>query len=585
MNVLLTGAFGNVGLRVLEALVERGHHVRAFDLRTPAAEKAARAYAGRAEIVWGDLRNAGEVAAAVAGQDVVVHLAFVIPRLSATGVNSEDQPEWARAINVGGTRHLLDAMKAQPAPPRMLFTSSLHIYGRTAHLPPPRRVTDVPQPIEHYAKHKVECEAMIRASGLEWAIFRLGAALPVRLIMDPGIFDVALDNRIEFVHSRDVALAIANALETDEVWGQVWHIGGGPRCQLYQRELVERVLGTVGIGMLPERVFPSTPYPVDWLDTTDSQRVLNYQQHTLDDYLADLRARLGPLRGLVRVFRPFVRTWLLRKSPLAWDGAKPGGQRVAVITGASSGIGAATALELARQGFAVCLVARSAERLQQVAGEIAAAGGQAHVIQADLAEEAERDRVFAEVMACYQRVDLLVNSAGALWYGFTDSMPPSLVRQMLEVNARAVADLTMRFLPGMKQRRSGHIINLGSIVASIPSQGTALYSATKAFVDAFTTALHRELRGTGVCASVVRTGAVRTPLFDRAEAAGGLRTPFQSLAVAPEAVARRIAKLVRHPRRVAYFPGVLVLVPWVERAFAWLIDRLGPLLLRRQAAH
>ncbi|NOZ28838.1 MAG: NAD(P)-dependent oxidoreductase [Chloroflexi bacterium] len=323
MKVLLTGAFGNIGQGTLEELLRRGHTVRCFDLQSRDNERAARRFHGRIEVFWGDLRRPEDVAAAVVGQDVVVHLAFVIPKLSATGIESEKQPDWAYGINVEGTRNLLQAMRAiTPSPPRILFTSSYHVYGRTQHLPPPRRVADPVDPLEHYARHKVICEQLVRESGLTWAIFRLAAALPVRLILDPGMFDVPLSNRIEFIHPRDVALAIANALESDEVWGRMWLIGGGPRCQYTYREIVSRVLGAVEIGMLPEDAFATAPYSTDWLDTTESQRVLRYQRRDLEDYVQDMKAELGFRRHLVRAFRPLIRYWLLRKSPYCRDGRR-----------------------------------------------------------------------------------------------------------------------------------------------------------------------------------------------------------------------------------------------------------------------
>jgi len=316
MQVLLTGAFGNIGTSTLEELIKRGHQVRCFDLKTKANMRKARRIRNQAETVLGDLRNREDVALAVQGQDVVVHLAFVIPALSATGVGSEEAPEWAREINVGGTCNLIEAIQAQPHPARLLFASSLHIYGRTNDQPPPRLITDPPQPIEHYAHHKVECEQMIKGSGLTWTIFRLAAALPTRLIMDPEMFEVPLENRIEFVHHKDVGYAIANALETEDVWGKIWHIGGGPQCQHYQRELVEGVLEAVGVGMLPEEAFTSVPFATDWLDTTESQRVLKFQRHTLQDYIEGVRAKLGVGRFFVRLFRPIIRAWILSKSPL-----------------------------------------------------------------------------------------------------------------------------------------------------------------------------------------------------------------------------------------------------------------------------
>ncbi len=297
--------------------MRRGHQVRCFDLKTRANERAARKLAGQAEVIWGDLRHPEAVAEAVHAQEIVIHLAFVIPKLSTTGVDSEDHPEWARAINVGGTQHLLEASKNQQKPPRFLFTSSLHVYGRTQDQLPPRTVNDVPNPLEHYAHHKVACERIVKESGLEWTILRLAAALPVRLVLDPGMFEVPLDNRIEFIHTRDVGLAIANAIESNQVWGKTWLIGGGSRCQIYQRDLIHGVFEAVGLGRLPEAAFPTGPsYPTDWLDTTASQQVLKFQRHTLTDYIQEVSAQLGFRRYLIRLFRPLIRHWLLRLSPM-----------------------------------------------------------------------------------------------------------------------------------------------------------------------------------------------------------------------------------------------------------------------------
>jgi nucleoside-diphosphate-sugar epimerase len=323
MNVMLTGAFGNVGTSTLEELLEQGHTVRCFDLKTRTNERTARRYRnrynGRVEIVWGDLRRREDVASAVRGQDVVAHLAFIIPKMSATGVESEARPDWAREINVGGTRNLLEAMTALPSPPRILFTSSYHLYGRTQDRPPPRTIHDPVQPIEHYTYHKLECETMVRTSGLEWTIFRLAATLPIAIQLDPGMFDVPLDNRMEFVFTRDVGTAIATAVSNEEVWSKLFLIGGGPRCQYTYREIVQPILEAMGVGPLPEEAFGSTQFPTDWMDTSESQRILQYQRHDLNDYIKEMVALMGFRCRLIRLFRPVVRRWLLAKSPFLRD--------------------------------------------------------------------------------------------------------------------------------------------------------------------------------------------------------------------------------------------------------------------------
>jgi len=232
----------------------------------------------------------------------------------------------------------------------------------------------------------------------------------------------------------------------------------------------------------------------------------------------------------------------------------------------------------------VVLVARREGRLRSLAAQIRELGGEALVIVADLAQESERLRVAQEVRAAYGAVDVLVNNAGFGWYGFAAGMPWTLARQMIEINVAAVVHLTLLFLPEMKARNSGHIVNVGSIAGSLPSQGVALYNATKSFLDAFTTSLHRELRGTNVHVSVVKPGPVSTEFFETASTrSSGLRIPVERFSVQPEAVAGRIWALLRRPARIAYVPRLFVFVPWVELCLGWLMDLLGPLLLRRQS--
>ncbi|MBI5933005.1 MAG: SDR family NAD(P)-dependent oxidoreductase [Chloroflexi bacterium] len=253
--------------------------------------------------------------------------------------------------------------------------------------------------------------------------------------------------------------------------------------------------------------------------------------------------------------------------------------KTAVVTGASSGIGAATARQLAGMGMRVFLVARRLERLLGLQAEITSAGGRAEVAAADLRSEVERARVFEQVGAA----DVLVNNAGFGWYGYYSEMTWKTAREMLETNVAATAHLTSLFLPGMRARNRGHIINVGSISGSIPSQGVALYGATKSFLDNFTTALARELRGTRVFASVVRAGPVRTEFGETAlNKENGGHVPTEKIGVTSEAVAWEIWKLLLRPRRVIYVPRWLQIVPWAELSFGWIIDRIGPLLLKRQ---
>jgi short-subunit dehydrogenase len=257
--------------------------------------------------------------------------------------------------------------------------------------------------------------------------------------------------------------------------------------------------------------------------------------------------------------------------------------KLAVITGASSGIGAATARRLADEGMRVILVARRRARLETLAKQIRKDGGTARIITADLTQEVDRSHLFQEVSERYGDIDILVNNAGLGWYGYGDDMSWKTALEMLQVNVEAVVQLSLSFLSRMRQRNTGHIINIGSISGSLPSQGIALYGATKSFLDNFTTALHRELTGTHVHVSVVRAGPVKTEFGEAALLhKNGLHVPTEKMGVTAEKVAERVWSLIRRPRRLIYVPDYLRLVPWLELSFGWIIDRVGPLLLKKQ---
>jgi short-subunit dehydrogenase len=137
--------------------------------------------------------------------------------------------------------------------------------------------------------------------------------------------------------------------------------------------------------------------------------------------------------------------------------------KIAVITGASSGIGAATARKLANQGLHVILVARRRDRLEQLTTEICLSKGKANLISADLSDESERQRVYNLVESEYGHADVLVNNAGLGWYGFSTDMPWTTASEILQVNVAAAVHFTLLFMQKMRSVGSGHIINIGSI--------------------------------------------------------------------------------------------------------------------------
>ncbi|MCE5193622.1 MAG: NAD(P)-dependent oxidoreductase [Candidatus Cryosericum sp.] len=327
MKVLVTGAFGNVGTYAVHELLERWATVRCLDIPSPLSKKKARAFTDKVEIIWGDIRDPAIVTRAVDGMEAIVHLAFIIPP------KSEQRSEWAETINVGGTWNLLQAGLASRKKPRIVFSSSIAIYGRTQHLAPPRRADEELHPYEAYAYHKITCEQMLHACGLPWVILRFGAVPPIEFgELDPLMFDVRMDDRMEYLAPMDAGAAVAAAAVLPGLEGRTLMVAGGPSCQVTGRQFMQRSFEALGIGMLPESAFSQTPFHCDFMDTEESERLLHYQHHSFEETLELQRKTLGWKRILVPVVRPFIRRKLLAMSPYYVQHARRKGRRTGHVT-------------------------------------------------------------------------------------------------------------------------------------------------------------------------------------------------------------------------------------------------------------
>ena len=194
----------------------------------------------------------------------------------------------------------------------------------------------------------------------------------------------------------------------------------------------------------------------------------------------------------------------------------PAPDRAALVTGASQGIGAEIARELARRGHRLVLVARSEDKLRALADEIAADGGQADVLAVDLADRSARAVLPSRVIKLGVTIDVLVNNAGFSTVGRVSEADPDTEMQMVEVDVVAVVDLCTRFIHGMVERGRGAILNVASTAAFQPLPGQAGYAAGKAFVLSYTQSLVGELKGSGVTATALCPGPVNTGFGERA---------------------------------------------------------------------
>jgi short-subunit dehydrogenase len=214
-----------------------------------------------------------------------------------------------------------------------------------------------------------------------------------------------------------------------------------------------------------------------------------------------------------------------------------------LVTGASSGIGEATALAFARRGARLALCARRFERLQSVAQRCRAAGAAEVVVRkADVGRAPEARGFVAAALSSFERVDVLVNNAGVGWRGRFQDMPEQEVCDLLRTNVMGVAWTTRAALPAMLETNAGVIINVASVVGFRAMPYSALYSASKHAVVGLSHALRGELSGTGVKVCVVYPGTTATEFF-------GGRPHGQPFAHSASWVANAIVRTARRPRR------------------------------------
>jgi short-subunit dehydrogenase len=246
---------------------------------------------------------------------------------------------------------------------------------------------------------------------------------------------------------------------------------------------------------------------------------------------------------------------------------------VILVTGASSGIGAATARLFGGRGYRVFLAARREGRLAALAAEIAAAGGQADYLAVDLNEGGAPAHLAETVLTRCGQVDVLFNNAGFGRIKWLEQLEPQAdITAMVQVNLLAPILLTRVLLPSMIARRQGHIINMSSVAGWVATPSYSVYAATKFGLRGFTEALRREVGIYGVRVSGIYPGGTATEFTEHAgiQRKTGLRTPKAATLSAAQ-VAEGVWRLVQRPRRVLILPRWLGLAVWLNRlAPGWL---------------
>lgn len=309
---------------------------------------------------------------------------------------------------------------------------------------------------------------------------------------------------------------------------------------------VKRVINTLLADMgLPDSVMMFTNYPTRY-DNRDTERALKGSGIKCPD---------------LRDYAPTVWDyWERNLDPdLFVDHSLEGnvGGKIVLITGASSGIGKNSAVRLAEAGAHVLLVARSADKLEETATEIAALGGLATIYQADVSNLEDCDRLAQDVLAKHGHVDILINNAGR---SIRRSLELSYDRfhdfeRTMQVNYFGAIRLTLALLPSMSARKQGHVINMSSIAALTPSPRFSAYVASKSALDAWTRAAAVEFSDLNVRFTTINMPLVRTPMIEAT-------TVYNSMPVLTpdEATDMVVEAVIKKPKRIATNMGIFLQV-------------------------
>lgn len=253
--------------------------------------------------------------------------------------------------------------------------------------------------------------------------------------------------------------------------------------------------------------------------------------------------------------------------------------RVAIVTGASSGIGEATAREFAREGAKVVLAARRVDKLESLAKEIDAmgTGAQAHVVQADLAKLDDIQKLVDETVQVFGHIDVLVNNAGFGRLDWLENLDPVKdIQAQIDVNVMGVIQTTRLVLPLMIKQRNGSIVNMCSMAGLIGTPTYTIYSASKHAVHGFSEALRREVKPWGIDVSLVYPGGVVTEFASHAGIKRKTKaTTPKFMLLTAEQVGQAVVKLVRRPRRMWIIPWMWGFTVFMNRFFPGFVDSVN----------
>ena len=278
--VLITGGAGSVGRQLAGMFLAEGRPVRIFDL--PFMDFSGLEDEPNVEIVKGDITDKESVYEALRNVGGILHLAALLPPAS------ERDRDKTFAVNVEGTRNIVEALKSHGSKATLVFTSSISTYGDTSKESDPIKITQPQNAIDTYAESKIAGEKVLIGSGVNFVILRIASIAVPAFLEPPEPWPFTSDQRVEMVHRDDVADAIKSSVGTAEAVGNVFNIAGGSTWRLTGKDYVEDFFDFMG-APVEMAVYREEPGWNDWYDTVESQKILNYQNRSYDFYSGEMK--------------------------------------------------------------------------------------------------------------------------------------------------------------------------------------------------------------------------------------------------------------------------------------------------------
>lgn len=313
MKVLLTGAAGSIGYETLKQIVETDHDVTVLDLDTKKNRKKLKKYQDQVKVIYGSINDVELINKLVPKQDVVIHLAAIIPPLA------DKRPDLTRLVNFIGTQNIVSAIINAKKKPFLIFSSSVSVYGdrlKNYYI----KVGDPLKPSQgdYYAQTKIATEQMIIEANIPYTIFRLTGIMG-HPATDPLMFHMPLDTKLEIASTEDTAYAFVKAINyRKDLEGKIFNLSGGVKCRTTYREFISSMFKIYGINIqyLKDVAFAEHNFHCGYfLDSNKLNDILSFQQDTIDSYYNRVKRNTkGVVRFFSKIFsRPIV-FFLMRKS-------------------------------------------------------------------------------------------------------------------------------------------------------------------------------------------------------------------------------------------------------------------------------